>query len=188
MMKWLPVALALTVSACSNVPETHYYHLPVVAGNTEMSIQPYSRPIWVESVSVPDYLAGNGVVYQSNDVQYVIASNNLWASPLDQQLQQTLIGNLSAELPGAAVSSMPADSDQPQDTLNVTVTGFHGRYDGQVIISGTWTLAHNDQVYKRTFMLTLPQSEDGYDDLVRTLAQGWQQISTQIANVIIQQH
>ncbi|MDP8727798.1 ABC-type transport auxiliary lipoprotein family protein, partial [Serratia marcescens] len=35
------------------------------------------------------------VVYQTNDVQYVIAQNNLWASPLDQQLQQTLVTNLS---------------------------------------------------------------------------------------------
>ncbi len=48
-----------------------------------------NRLLWVEQVAVPDYLAGNGVVYQTSDVKYVIANNNLWASPLDQQLRNT---------------------------------------------------------------------------------------------------
>ena len=184
MMKWSLIALALTLSACSSTPETHYYQLPTVAEHTIVSLQPHTRPVWVEHVTVSDYLAGNGVVYQSNDVQYVIASSNVWGSPLDQQLQQTLVSNLSAELPGAIVSSTPVN--EPQDIVNVTITGFHGRYDGQVVISGTWLLQRDEQRYKRAFTLLLPQSEDGYDSLVRTLAQGWQQISTQIANVIIQ--
>jgi len=186
MMKWIPVAFALAVSACSSTPESHYYQLPVAANNSVVSSQPYSRPVWVESVSIPDYLAGNGVVYQSNDVQYVIATSNLWASPLNQQLQQTLVSNLSAELPGAVVSATPIG--QQQDILNVTVTGFHGRYDGKAVVSGEWMLQRDGQLYKHAFMLTLPQDKDGYDSLIRTLAQGWQQISTQIANVIIQQH
>lgn len=185
MMKWIPLALILAVTACSSTPETRYYQLPVAGSNTVVSSQTFSRPIWVEAVSIPDYLAGNGVVYQSNDVQYVIAANNRWASPLDQQLQQTLVSNLSRELPGAVVSSSPLG--QQHDTLNVTVTGFHGRYDGRAVISGVWMLQHEGRIEKRAFMLALPQSEDGYDSLVRTLSQGWQQISTQIANAINQQ-
>ena len=78
--------------------------------------------LWVEQVSIPDYLAGNGVVYQTTDVQYVIANNNLWASPLDQQLRTTLVANLSNQLPGWVVASQPLGSEQ--DTLNVSVSGF----------------------------------------------------------------
>jgi uncharacterized protein len=63
--------------------------------------------LWLEHVFVADYLMQNGVVYQTNDVQYVIAQNNLWASPLDQQLQQTLVTNLSSALPGWVISSQP---------------------------------------------------------------------------------
>ena len=63
------------------------------------------------------------MVYQTTDVQYVIANNNLWASPLDQQLRTTLVANLSAQqLPGWVVSSQPLGSEQ--DTLNVAVNGF----------------------------------------------------------------
>lgn len=184
MMKWIPVALVLALSACSS-PKTAYYQLPTAGSTAAVASRNVATPIWIERVSVPDYLAGNGVVYQSNDVQFVIAANNQWASPLDQQLQQTLVTNLSTALPGAMVSSSPLG--QQHDTLNVTVTGFHGRYDGHAVISGEWILEHNGKLQKQPFMLVLPQSEDGYDGLVRTLAKGWQQIANQIANAIIRE-
>ncbi|MGF6561883.1 membrane integrity-associated transporter subunit PqiC [Erwinia aphidicola] len=185
MMKWIPVALALALSACSGTPKTVYYQLPAAGSSVAASSQNVSRPVWVEHVSVPDYLAGNGVVYQSNDVQFVIAANNQWASPLDQQLQQTLVSNLSAALPGALVSSTPMG--EQHDTLNVSVTGFHGRYDGHVVVSGAWTLEHEGKLTRQPFAFDLAQNEDGYDALVRTLAKGWQQVAGQVANAVIHQ-
>lgn len=140
--------------------------------------------MWVEQVSVPDYLAGNGVVYQTSDVQYVIASNNLWASPLDQQLRNTLVANLSAQLPGWVVASQPLGS--VQDTLNVTVTGFHGRYDGKVIVSGEWLLNHQGQLIKRPFHIETAQQQDGYDEMVKVLAAAWNQEATAIAQALKQ--
>ncbi len=139
----------------------------------------FHAQLWLEHVSVADYLAQSGVVYQTNDVQYVIAQNNLWASPLDQQLQQTLVTNLSSALPGWVVSSQPMSSDQ--DVLNVTISGFHGRFDGKAIIRGEWVLNRQGHLIKRPFNLELKQGEDGYDALVRTLAQGWQQEAQAIA-------
>ena len=138
--------------------------------------------LWVEHVNVPDYLAGNGLVYQTSDVKYVIATNNLWASPLDQQLQQTMIANLSQALPDRVVAASP--HGEGYDTLNVSVSGFQGRYDGRVVVSGEWLLQHQDQLIKRSFSVTLPQNEDGYDALVRTLAAGWQQTAQQIADSV----
>ncbi|QHM70513.1 membrane integrity-associated transporter subunit PqiC [Mixta intestinalis] len=184
MMKWMPLAMVMALSACSTTTQTTMYQLP--AGAPAMApvsqstlLAESALPLWVEHVSVPDYLAGNGVVYQTSDVKYVIAANNLWASPLDQQLQQTLVTNLSAALPGRLVSALPLG--EQHDTLNVSVTGFHGRYDGQVVISGSWTLEHGGRITRQPFNLTLPQQEDGYDALVRTLAQGWQQEAQKMA-------
>ncbi|WP_147196693.1 membrane integrity-associated transporter subunit PqiC [Pantoea sp. CCBC3-3-1] len=184
MMKWIPVALALALSACSSTPETTYYQLPSAAKSTVASSSANAlRPsVFVQHVSVPDYLAGNGLVYQASEVKYVIASNNLWASPLDQQLQQTLVANLSEALPGWLVSASPLG--QQQDTLTVNVTGFHGRYDGHAVLSGDWVLEHQGQILKRSFALDIPQKEDGYDALVKTLAQGWQQEAREMANAV----
>lgn len=87
-----------------------------------------------------------------------IANNNLWASPLDQQLRNTLVANLSTQLPGWVVASQPLGS--AQDTLNVTVTEFNGRYDGKVIVSGEWLLNHQGQLIKRPFRLEGVQTQE----------------------------
>jgi len=184
MMKWIPVVLALFLTACSSSDQKTYYQLPVLSSTVTtgsvMAAGAVQRHLWVERVSVADYLAGSGLVYQTNDVQYTLTQNNLWASPLDQQLQQALVTYLRRDLPGSLVSTQAANTDD-QDVLNVNVTGFHGRYDGIVIVSGSWSLTRNGQMIQRDFTLNLKQNEDGYDALVRTLATGWQQEAGQIA-------
>lgn len=182
MKKWIVLAAACLLAACSSTETKTYYQLPLATGAVQNSASPSQRMLWVEQVNIPDFLAGNGVVYQTSDVQYVIASNNLWASPLDQQLRTTLVSSLSNQLPGRVVSSQPLGSDQ--DILNVSVTGFHGRYDGKVVVSGEWLFNHQGQLTKRPFHIELPQQQDGYDAMVKTLAQAWSQEAAAIAQVV----
>src|SRR5690606_4580557 len=153
MKKWLIIAGALVLTACSSGSDNKsYYQLPLSAqSGAQSSSSQGSGLLWVEQVAVPDYLAGNGVVYQTSDVQYVIANNNLWASPLDQQLRNTLVANLSSQLPGWVVASQPIGSDQ--GTLNLTVTGLHGRYDGAHVTSGAWLNKHQRQLINCPFQL-----------------------------------
>lgn len=185
MKKTLIIGAMVLLASCSSTIDNTYYQLP--AGSNVAAVSSASageKPmIWVQQVSVPDYLASNGLVYQTSDVKYVIATNNLWASPLDQQLQQTLINNLSKALPGRLVGSSPLGDNY--DTLTINVTGFQGRYDGKAVVSGEWLLQHHGRLIKHGFSLTLPQMEDGYDSLVRTLALGWQQTAQQIANSVV---
>nr|WP_042392475.1 membrane integrity-associated transporter subunit PqiC [Pseudescherichia vulneris] len=188
MRKGIMVIAALLLSACSSgSEEPRYYQLPsnpqpVTASAGMMAASQGQRQLWIEQVSVPDYLAGNGVVYQTSDVQYVIANNNLWASPLDQQLRTSLVANLSRNLPGWVVASQPMGSDQ--DTLNVTVTGFHGRYDGHVIVSGEWLLNHQGTLIKRPFHVEMTQPQDGYDAMVKVLGEAWAQEASNMAREI----
>jgi len=195
MMKWIPVVLALLLTACgSSNSQKAYYQLPTLdSGNAVQQTAAQSgnllpsnatpRSLWIERVGVADYLAGSGLVYQTNDVQYVIAANNLWASPLDQQLQQTLTSYLRRGLPGWIVTGQQPEAGS-QDRLNVEVTGFHGRYDGNAVVSGYWTLNHDGQTTQRNFSFVLKQQADGYDALVRTLAAGWQQEANSIISKI----
>ncbi len=185
MRKGAVLCAALLLSACSSTIDNTYYQLPSTPAVMQVRTGGEAQPpvLWVEQVAVPDYLSGNGLVYQTSDVKYVIAANNLWASPLDQQLQQTLVANLSKALPRWLISTAPLG--EKHDMLNVTVTGFQGRYDGRAVVSGEWVLQHNGRVVKQGFYMTLPQNEDGYDALVRTLAIGWQQTAQQIAKTVI---
>lgn len=183
MKKWLVVMMSVWLTACSSGGESKsYYQLPIAQGGVQSTANQGNRLLWVEQVSVPDYLAGNGVVYQTSDVKYVIANNNLWASPLDQQLRNTLVASLNTQLPGWVVASQPLGSTQ--DTLNVTVTGFHGRHDGKVIVSGEWLLNHQGQLIKRPFHLEATQQQDGYDEMVKVLATAWSQEAASIAQEI----
>ena len=191
MKKWLVTIAALWLAGCSSGSGTSGTQAPAGeeaatadsadAEETEAEDEG-NRLLWVEQVAVPDYLAGNGVVYQTSDVKYVIANNNLWASPLDQQLRNTLVANLSTQLPGWVVASQPLGS--AQDTLNVTVTEFNGRYDGKVIVSGEWLLNHQGQLIKRPFRLEGVQTQDGYDEMVKVLASVWSQEAASIAQEI----
>lgn len=184
MKNGLVLAATLLLAACSSsVDETSYYQLPVTTQSAVPSERAQNtRLLWVEQVSVPDYLAGNGVVYQTSEVKYAIGTQNLWASPLDQQLRTTLVANLGQALPGWVVASQPLGNDQ--DTLNVTVTGFHGRYDGRVIVSGEWLLNHQGQLTKRPFHIEMKQQQDGYDAMVKVLAEAWSREATEIAREI----
>ena len=76
--------------------------------------------------------------------------------------------------------------DSVQDTLNVTVTGFHGRYDGKVIVSGEWLLNHQGQLIKRPFHIETAQQQDGYDEMVKVLAAAWNQEAAAIAQALKQ--
>jgi uncharacterized lipoprotein YmbA len=190
MMKWIPVVLALCLAACSSEGKKTYYQLPVISSSQPSLSVSASRSyanatprLWISQVTVADFLGSAGLVYQTNDVQYVMAANNLWASPLDQQLRQSLQSYLGSRLPGWVVSEQQGP-DANQQQLTVNVTGFHGRYDGRAVVSGTWTLSQNGQLRQHRFNIELKQDQDGYDALVRTLAKGWEQEASSIASEI----
>ncbi|MDC9580296.1 membrane integrity-associated transporter subunit PqiC [Xenorhabdus sp. PR6a] len=174
------------ISGCSSrQPQKTYYQLPILthlasekASEGKLGAK-HERQLWVKRVNLSDYLAAPGIAYQTGKVSYINASNHLWSSPLQQQLQQILISELSAAFPHRLVSGQELEPDA--DALDVTITAFHGRYDGQVLIEGYWLLSNPDKVIKRPFNLKLKQEKDGYAELVLTLAKGYSQLAESIA-------
>lgn len=187
-MKWNIAAVALLLSACSSQPSVSYYQLPpmTVQSNSHSGKVTLStaRQLWVESVNIADFLSGSGIAYQTSDVKYTKANNNLWGSNLEQQLKQSLTNNLSGLLNGWIVSGQPVSGGREVDVLRVTVNGFHGRYDGYGVVSGYWILQRGEQVVRRQFDIEMPLQKDGYDELVNVLARAWQQESVEIANAL----
>lgn len=144
MKRGMILLAVLALSACSVGSQKSYYQLPTTSAATTSVSRTVSQghQLWVQPVSVTDLLGGMGVVYQQNDVQFVTASNNLWASPLAQQLTQSLVAGLSAGMPGWLVSAQPLEMGQ--DTLTVNINAFYGRYDGKVVVAGEWLLSRQD--------------------------------------------
>jgi uncharacterized lipoprotein YmbA len=175
---------AFAMTACSSAPSSKsYYQLPTAAGvMTQKSNIPAERQIQLTGVNVADYLNGLGIVYQTSDVQFVMANNNLWAGSLQQQLQQSLMDNLNADLPGWIVTNH--STGDGEKTLSVNVAAFHGRYDGTVVVRGDWILTDRTNTLTRSFDILLSQTDDGYDSLVRALAKAWRQQNEQMAQTI----
>ncbi|WP_042860156.1 membrane integrity-associated transporter subunit PqiC [Dickeya sp. NCPPB 3274] len=179
MMKGWPLWLVLLLGACSS-PQKVYYQLPVATQSTSLSVaSTEGRQLWVAPVTLVDSLAGNGIVFQTSAVRYTIAANNLWASPLDQQLQQALVASLRNGLPGWHVAATGAASDSAS-SLQVNVTAFQGRFDGKAVIRGEWVLKGSKHVVTQSFNIEVPQAEDGYDALIGALGKGWQQVAEQV--------
>ncbi|GKX51858.1 membrane integrity-associated transporter subunit PqiC [Budvicia aquatica] len=186
MMKWNIAVIALLLSACSSQSEVSYYQLPPVAAqsnNAQAVHLSAGKQLWIESVTVADFLSGPGIAFQTSDVKYTVAKNNLWGSSLDQQLKQALTDNLSVLLPGRVVSGQLV-SGHDADVLRVTVTGFQGRYDGYAIVSGYWMLQSDNKIIRRPFNIEAPLQKDGYDELVYSLANAWHKESVDIANAL----
>ncbi|BET96401.1 membrane integrity-associated transporter subunit PqiC [Xenorhabdus taiwanensis] len=179
----LIVGSGLMAGCSDSQPPKTYYQLPVLANliSQEGKLEAkHERQLWIKRVNLSDYLAAPGIVYQTGEVSYISASNHLWAGPLQQQLQQVLISELSAAFPHRLVSQQELEKDA--DALDITITAFHGRYDGQVLIEGYWLLSNPDRVIRRPFSLKLKQEKDGYAELVLTLAKGYSQLIKSIAS------
>ncbi|EMF0916881.1 membrane integrity-associated transporter subunit PqiC [Providencia stuartii] len=179
-MRYLISIFVLMLAACSSTPEKVYYQLPVKSPATQSTVvMGQQNQIWLQRIMLADVLTSNGITYQTSDVSYNNASSHLWASPLEQQLGQSMVSELSSALPGRLVSLQPLQNSP--DTLDITLTSFNGRYDGKVLVQGFWTLSRGKEIIRRNFDIQLEQKEDGYPELVRTLADGWQQVASEIA-------
>ena len=185
MKKILIALLTVYLTACSSSDTPRYYQLTTPPGgalthtsSTVLGQQP--KRLWIQSINLPDALAGTGIAFQTSDVQYRIAEQNLWASPLDQQLQQSLVTNLSNLLPNWLVTNTLTDG-QP-DSLNVTITAFQGRWDGHALVKGYWLYQHQEETTRQPFEIVVPLKDDGYQALVQALSSAWYQEAQQIAS------
>lgn len=189
MNKWINLSrrtalvILLLLSGCAdNLPQKTWYQLPLFPDRGSQQPIQGKHLLWLQPIQLQSFLDATGLVYQTSDVSYTIASNNLWASPLDQQLANSLVNSLNQLLPGWLVSTTSLSNTE--DKLQLTISGFHGRYDGQVIVSGEWLLHQQKQIIKQPFYLAVQQQQDGYSAMVMALSEAWQQQVKNIAEQI----
>jgi uncharacterized lipoprotein YmbA len=177
----LMMALGLTVaSGCSSVQELNFYQLPQQA-TVAAAVAPDAPVIVVEPVMVANYLNTNALILQTSDVQLVKTHQQQWAEALDQQLTRLLQQQLTAALPGHRVTDRAPQG--PQQRLLVQVEQFHGTEQGQILISGKYSVVDGEQTIQQRFALELAQPEAGYPSMVMTLGAGWQQVATDISQL-----
>ncbi|WP_392560840.1 ABC-type transport auxiliary lipoprotein family protein [Orbus sturtevantii] len=165
--------LLLLIGCSSNSPNKVYYQLISDFNSSTDTQQVVSKTIVIEPVSVASYLDTTGILYQSNPIEFSTANNNLWLTPLSNQIEQRVVQDLSALLPGYLVTTTP--SSDPAVKIKLFIDGFHGCYTGDAIIKGYWMITDLDnKVTLKHFDFKIRLAEDGYPTLVKALSTGWQ--------------
>lgn len=180
MKKGLIIAVVMLSASCSisKVSEKEFYLLDVktTAQQNQTSPQQRSGLIWVNTVDVSDFLSQQGLVYQTSDNQYNVAQQNVWLTPLNQQFIDIISTVFSQQFPSTLVSLRRVTSPNVEITLKID--GFHGRYDGKVVVKGKWFAILNgkkETFYTQDFDYLVDLPQDGYDTLVEVLSKTFQQ-------------
>jgi len=175
MKKLIITSLLLLLVGCSsNVPNRAYYQLiSDFDSSKNAQSQVVNKVIVVEPISLASYLDTTGIVYQTNQIEFSTANNNLWLTPLSNQIQQRVVQDLSALLPGYLVTTN--QTTQPAIKVKLFIDGFNGSYTGDAIIKGHWMITDlKDKVTLKYFDFKIRLAESGYPTLVKALSTGWQ--------------
>ena len=140
-------------------------------------------------VRLASFIDARGVLYQTDDIVLSEAGGHLWAEEIGAQLTRSLRHQIAAQCPSMQVieASKAAAVDRFDYTLSVHVERFQGRHDGVAVVSGDWLLRDgaNRLLERQSYVIEQPLADDGYPELVRSLGLAWEQLATQLAQMMI---
>lgn len=123
--------LALGLSGCASA-DPNYYQIGAVPGAAVVGGPP---SVEVRTISIPGYLDRTGIIKRAQDFKLDIHSNDIWAEPLADMLQSTMVQDLSTRLTGSTVigsgGSIGANSDL---LVEINVLRFDPDSSGQMIL------------------------------------------------------
>ncbi len=184
----LPLVMILLLGACATPASVSYYQLtmPVPVPDAAAAEPSAKRQqLQLQPIKVANYLNGAGLVMQRSEVELVVASRNLWADALDQQLYRLLAEQIRARLPSVQLAMA---NDPATVRLQLSIDRFHAQANGVAIISGYYSLESGNGRTTQAFSYQQPQAADGYPALVNALSQGWQQLVSDLIFSIEQQY
>lgn len=177
--------LAAICAGCASAPtQTRLYLLGQNAGTPPAPVLDEATPnVVMSQLSIAGFLDQSGIVYQTSNNEISVAARNLWAEPLPEQLQRALFDELTRQAKTVTIFQSAQGAPVRSVRLSVTFSGFHGRYDGQAIVSGVWSLAdaQNQLLLRQPFKYQTALQSDGYPVLVAALADGLNSVAADIA-------
>ncbi|HTI02362.1 MAG TPA: PqiC family protein [Acidisoma sp.] len=180
-----PFALA-GLSACAS-PSPNYYRIETVAGG---QIRGGPPSVEVRSISIPGYLDRQGIVKQANDFKLDIHENDIWAEPLSDMLEATLVQNLTSRLPGTMVIGAGGSIGANANLLVETnVLRFDPDPDGQMVLQvqvGIRDSASMRLLGTRSITKRGPSRQPVVANIVAGMSTLWGQASDDIAAFLVQ--
>jgi uncharacterized lipoprotein YmbA len=163
--------LSLGALAGCTSPNPNYYRLGATSGPTVTGGPP---SVEVRSISIPGYLDRQGIVKRAGDFSLDIHSNDIWAEPLADMLQATLVQDLTQRMPGTTVigsgGSIGANSDL---IIETNVMRFDPNPDGTLTLQAQVAVRDGESlqiIVTRTITESGPANEPVVSNIVASMS------------------
>ncbi len=167
MNKWLIIAVALTLTACSSQPtNVNYYllHQPASEASKESEDISTLPALYLRSLSTPDYLKQRNLSLQTSINELHFSPQHVWAedftSDFAMALSDTFVKSHKIRL---YVQSQWTTTSQKEYILDIQIDDFIPTYNSKVVLKGTYRLeiSHlQPQIVK--FSFRMPLHQDGF--------------------------
>jgi uncharacterized lipoprotein YmbA len=175
-----------SLSGCAS-PDPNYYRLGPSAGPAVSGGPP---TVEVRSISIPGYLDLQGIVKKAGDFKLDIHSNDIWAEPLADMLQATLVQDLTQRLTGTTVigagGSIGANANR---LIETNVLRFDPDPSGQMILQIQIAIRDGNSLQTlttRSIQHEAPANEPVVANIVASMSALWGLAADDIASLLVQ--
>jgi uncharacterized lipoprotein YmbA len=180
-------AIGLGALAGCTSANPNYYRLGAVQGPTVTGGPP---TVEVRSISIPGYLDRQGIVKRAGDFKLDIHSNDIWAEPLADMLQATMVQNLSQRMPGTSVIGAGGSIGGGADLLiEMNVLRFDPNPDGTMTLQAQVAIRNGDSLLitgTRMVAESGPANEPVVANIVGSMSTLWGAAANDIAALLDQ--
>jgi uncharacterized lipoprotein YmbA len=184
ILRAAPGLVIAGLAGCA-APPAQYFRLEAVAGSVT-NIQP--QTIRVRDISIPGYLAQNGIAKTADAYEFAVFDNDLWAEPLADMLQSTLVQNLTQRLPACIVTGSRGAVGTPAGLLiELNVLRFEPDATGRVTLQAQVALKSSPGgafLVTKTLAVSAMPAGSGAAGIVAAMSLLWGQLTDDIVDLI----
>jgi uncharacterized lipoprotein YmbA len=177
----LSLAPAVALAACSSDP-TQYFQMSALPGPV---FNTAARSIRIRDISVPGYLGQTNIARPSGAYQFAAYGNSLWAEPLADMLQSTLVQNLTQRLPQMTVTGSNGALGAAADILvEINILRFDPNPAGSLILNAQIalkTLPDGNFLLTRTLQSSATPATQDAAGIAATMSALWAGLANEIA-------
>jgi uncharacterized protein len=165
-------------------PPSRYYTLSASTPRPAARTGPPVRTIRVAPVSLPESLDRPQMLRRTGENTVEVLEFERWIEPLDVLLRNTLVADLSAQLPDADVLGSSAPGIAADQTVGVSIELLEAKTSGEMALDAVWfILPRGAEAPKDTHRTSVRQrAASGQPvDIAAAVSQAVEQLSRDIA-------
>jgi|GEM_PF-1634600 len=189
---FLFLALSISFYGCSRKKVTIRYYSLTNESLDELHMNGTELPpLLVDSVKVNSLLEQGPLVQQQTSYSLSLVEHHQWAGNLTENLTDLLMQTLMLKTGNKKIFPFPNFDPKGSIRLIVRIIHFEQDPSGKALVEARWKLIENDTatiINNETSLYRINPDGTTYDDLVRGLGKGFNQLCNDIATALRQNY